>query len=398
MKYSSILVAVIIFAGCSAKEPAITALHNPASANARYPFLYSEGNELYMSWLAYRPDSKTYVLNYARYSGKDWSDIRTIAAGRSWFVNWADFPSLIAGGDGLLAAHWLDKIPGGTYAYNVNIALKNASGQWTAPVIPHADSTATEHGFVSMIPWNENSILAVWLDGRQSANDKPKEYYDISNAMTLRAALISTTGEILERFLIDDSVCDCCQTSLIKTSGGALVAYRNRTQNEIRDIYVSRFNGEKWSKPEAVFHDNWNISACPVNGPKLAAANSMVVAAWPTAIDKDLTVKASLSFDNGKTFKEPRIISEGVAIGRVDAAIHNNTIFISWMKQAENGALLQLTRFTPGMSTKTITVSAINASRKTGFPQLEVWNGNLIMAWTAVDSLSTQIKTVQIDI
>lgn len=352
-----------------------------------------------MSWVQPDKTGKKHTLNYAVYSNGNWGNTYAIATESSWFVNWADFPSVIASVHGPMAAHWLDKISGGSYAYNVNISMMNVSGQWSAPIVPHSDSTATEHGFASMIPWDETTILAVWLDGRQAANDSAGDYYNLENAMTLRGALISTSGIIIKSFLIDNAVCDCCQTSLIKTEKGAMVAYRNRTENEIRDIYVSRFNGREWSKPVAVHDDKWKIGACPVNGPKLAATDSLIAIAWHTAAGKKPTVKASVSVDGGETFRKPYTVSEGKSLGRVDAAIYHGNVFISWMEKENDTAYLKLKRLNgPQTTSKTINVSKINDSRKTGFPQLEVFGNQLIMAWTVVDSSSTPIKTVIIDL
>ncbi|HEX6983484.1 MAG TPA: hypothetical protein VF181_12065 [Balneolaceae bacterium] len=399
MKNIAFFLFLLAFVSCSKTEDKITVLDNPAQANSEFPFLFSTDDALYMSWISHHPDNNIHSLNYARYSQGSWDKVHTIADNRTWFVNWADFPSIIANQQGPLAAHWLNKIPGGTYAYNVNVSLVNASGKWTSPVTPHFDSTATEHGFASMIPWNEETVLAVWLDGRQSANRSDEEYYDLDQAMTLRGALISTSGEVKRSFLIDDAVCDCCQTSLIKTSNGAIVAYRNRTDDEIRDIYVSRFNGSKWTTPEAVYDDHWKIGACPVNGPKLAAADSTVVLTWHTGADNQPVVKASVSIDGGATFGKPHVVSKNRSLGRVDVAVFNEKAFVSWIEKGKNGAYLKLKRLqTPDIKERTVTVSKINGSRKTGFPQLEVLGDQLMMAWTDIESKPTEIRTVLVDL
>jgi len=64
---------------------------------------------------------------------------------------------------------------------------------------------------------------------------------------------------------------------------GPIVAYRDRSDTEIRDIYVSRSVGSNWSQPVAVHRDNWQIAACPVNGPALSADGTAVALAWFTA-------------------------------------------------------------------------------------------------------------------
>lgn len=384
----------LILTNCSEDQ---TASDNPAASNSRYPFLYSNSDSVYMSWITQHKDD-TFSLNFASYKNQTWSKSNTIAQDSSWFVNWADYPSIIADQNGPLAAHWLKKRPGGTYAYDVAISTVGSKKSWSQPLTPHFDSTATEHGFVSIIPWNKDTILAVWLDGRETANRSDEEYYNLDYAMTLRGALIGVDGIVKQRFLIDDSVCDCCQTSLIKTTNGAMVAYRNRTNNEIRDIYVSRFTGSQWTEPQVVYNDNWKIGGCPVNGPKLASADSMIVANWYTAAKDTPITKASISTDDGKSFNTPIVISKQSA-GRVDAAIHNGKAYISWIEKADKKAEIRLTSIDGEQSLSTpIVVDKIDGSRKSGFPQMEVLGDKLIFAWTHIDGDTTSIKTKEMEL
>lgn len=398
MKKLFLIATLLIYMGCNSSKKQIAELSNPTTTYSKYPFLYAVGDKLYMSWVIQKPGKKNATLQYSTFSSGEWSNIKPVASGESWFVNWADFPSVIANKHEPMAAHWLNKMPGGTYAYNVNISVKNQS-EWSSAIVPHDDGTATEHGFVSMIPWSDNSVLAVWLDGRQSANDDADDYFKLANAMTLRGAIISTDGTVLQRFLIDDAVCDCCQTSLIKTDKGALVAYRNRTEDEIRDIYVSRFDGKQWSKPQTVHADQWEIGACPVNGPKLAAGDSTIVVAWPTGAGGQLRVNAAISTDGGHTFGSAQPISSESAIGRVDAAVVNGSVYVSWIEKEEDQAYIKVKKFESSNSaSQIINIAPINASRSSGFPQLEAFGGNLFVAWTQVAGDSTNVQTAMINL
>lgn len=381
------------FMGCNTTPGEPEQFSNPATSNSVYPHLYSNGEQLYMSWIT-NNDDQTHTLNYAFYSDNEWSTPQTITTDSTWFVNWADFPSLIADGSGPVAAHWLNKKPGGPYAYDVNISTADTSGNWSQALTPHNDVTPTEHGFVSMIPWDTDSFLAVWLDGRQTDGRSDKDYYNLDYAMTLRGALISSEGVIKQRFLIDDAVCDCCPTSLVKTSNGAMVAYRNRTDNEIRDIYTSRFNGKQWTSPKAVHEDGWEMGACPVNGPKLAAEDSLVIIAWHTGATDTPDAKYAYSTDNGMTFSEPITLTNRSSLGRVDAEIHKGISYLSWMEKVENQAMLMMASFNKDKPiTRFKTVTKLSASRKTGYPQMELLENKLIFAWTNPDSVQTEIIT-----
>ena len=390
------LLMSILVAGCQFNDQSFREFQNPADTESRYPYLFTSDSTLYMSWLGTTNNGS--ALNYASYSTGQWSDVQTAGTDSSRFINWADFPSIIANESGPMAIHWLHKKSGGPYAYDVNIAFAQEQGRWSEPITPHNDRTATEHGFVSMVPWDSDTILAVWLDGRQSAHRSEKDYYDLDYAMTLRGALISTAGKVERKFLIDDAVCDCCPTSLIKTTDGAIVAYRNRTDNEIRDIYISRFNGVNWSDGIPINDDGWKIGACPVNGPVLAARDSLVGITWYTAAHNRPVVKAALSTDNGRSFRKVHRVSKQASAGRVDLAIHKQKAYISWMGKANKKAALNYRsiHFDKGQKLSEVTTAdSIDASRKSGFPQLQIVGNQLIMAWTDLSQSPTTIKTVR---
>lgn len=390
---------VILISGISCTESTREAkpFSNPVQANSELPFLFSDGDNLYMSWIHHNEDSDNAALKYSKYDGNEWSDPETIQSSDSWFVNWADFPSIMGREGQAVAAHWLDKIPGNTYSYNVNISLADENGSWSEPFTPHNDSTATEHGFVSMINWENDQVLSAWLDGRQTADRADDEYYDLEKAMTLRSAVISSGGEMVEKYLIDDSVCDCCQTSMANIPGGALVAYRDRTGEEVRDISVSRFTNGSWSEPQTVYNDNWKISACPVNGPKLATGDSVTVLAWFTGADDSSRVKAAVSNDFGKTFSLPHVLNDNQASGRVDAVVSGSEMYISWLEKEKAQVSIKVKRInTDGKVSNAITVAAIDGSRRSGFPQMELFRDRLIFAWTDITTSSPTIKTAEL--
>ncbi|MBI3982455.1 MAG: exo-alpha-sialidase, partial [Gemmatimonadetes bacterium] len=118
-----------------------------------------------MSWFEKTGD-KRHALRVAMRSDGAWSEPRTIVEGGDFFVNWADFPSILELPDGSWVAHWLQKTAASTYAYHVQIAISQDKGAtWSKPVTPHRDLSPTEHGFVSMVPWRDGVGL-IWLDGR----------------------------------------------------------------------------------------------------------------------------------------------------------------------------------------------------------------------------------------
>lgn len=394
-----VLFTLWIVSACQPQQPQLQALTSPAGAGSHLPSLATDSTgAVFLSWAESGDESSLVRLLYSRLQDDGWSQPQPIATGRDWFVNWADYPTVISSGGQLRAAHTLKKIPGGTYAYNVNIYQPASdSGNWQPPMTPHADGTATEHGFASMVPLND-AILAVWLDGRQTADRSDEEYFDLDKAMTLRSAAIAPGGSVSEPKLIDDSVCDCCNTALAITSKGPLVAYRNRAEGEIRDIYTSRYDGSQWSTPAPVHRDEWNIAACPVNGPALAARGSQVTVAWYTAANDTPRVKAARSTTSGDTFGDPVVIDEGNPVGRIDAAMdRQGRTYISWIENTGDQHQVMIRRLLPdGTVSDPYAVTDISSARSSGFPQMVISGERLVLAWTHVDSAQSRVRTASL--
>ena len=81
--------------------------------------------------------------------------------------------------------------------------------------------------------------------------------------MTLRAATLDHVGTLYGETLLDERICDCCQTSAARTANGIVVAYRDRSDEEIRDIAVVRWQNGIWSVLQTVHEDRWHILGWP---------------------------------------------------------------------------------------------------------------------------------------
>lgn len=361
-----------------AAGPAIRDLPSPAGPGAGEPFLARDvaAGAPTLSWLEPAPGGG-HRLRLSTLRGARWSAPVTVAAGDSFFVNWADSPSVIALDETTLAAHWLWKVGAGTYAYQVRIAFSRDGGRtWSPPVVPHRDGTPTEHGFVSLAA-EGGRVRAVWLDGRNTGNEPP-------GAMTLRTALISPGGAIEDEEVLDDRVCDCCQTALVRGPRGWIAAYRDRSEREVRDIAVVRQVDGRWLTPQAIPGDDWTFPGCPVNGPALAAAGDRVVLAWYTAAGDSPRVQVAVSDDGGATFGPARRIDGGGALGRVDVAMTDDgDAIVSWLEGSGKDAVLRhRVRTAGGEWGPARTITRPSSARASGFPQVLADRDRVLFAWT----------------
>jgi hypothetical protein len=367
-----------------------TAVPTPAAPGARFPHLAaaSGAGPVVMSWLEPDGADGRYRLRYAAWQHRrQWGPAIDVAAGDDWFVNWADFPSVVPIDQQTLAAHWLQQQPGGVYSYDVVTSLSLDHGRtWSAPASPHDDGTPTEHGFVSIANW-QGQPYAAWLDGRHTAGEGHghESHAAGTGAMTLRGAVL-VAGGARDGREIDDRVCDCCQTDMAQTADGLLLVYRDRGDDEVRDIQAARFEQGEWSAPVSVHADGWKIDACPVNGPAVAARGDAVAVAWFTAPDAP-RVRLAFSADGGRTFSPPHEVASGAVAGRVDVVLlADGRAVVSWLATADSGATIRAQSFTAaGPAGPAVDVVSASVSRSSGFPQMLEVAGGLLFAWTGSD-------------
>ncbi|HEX7375295.1 MAG TPA: hypothetical protein VF277_09975 [Steroidobacteraceae bacterium] len=401
MKRLPVLLSVVLLGvGACQRHPAARewlgppeSVEVPAAAGSRFPHL-AGGSELpvVLSWLqpGAAPEFSLQLVQWSeRGLGRPraWSAPRTVATGRDWFVNWADFPSVVPVSERIWAAHWLQQKPDDVYSYDVRIAVSSNGGRrWSAPLTPHDDGTPTEHGFVTLLPAGAEHVRAVWLDGRNTPgeHDHASASGNPSGAMTLRLADLDAAGHLTGPGTeLDARVCDCCQTDAVNVGDTTVVVYRDRGEREVRNIRAARVAANGTITSVDVHDDGWRIAACPVNGPAIAAEGTLVAVAWFTAPDAP-RVRLAFSTDGGRTFGRPLEVASGKVAGRVDVAfIGRGRAVVSWLEEGATGAELKAQPFTTqGESGTAVTIARVGRSRASGFPQMVRASDGLVFAWT----------------
>ncbi|MEP2239043.1 MAG: hypothetical protein ABJI22_11830 [Maribacter sp.] len=369
-------------------------MKSPATASSALPHLMSNKDVTLLSWVETSNDTLA-TMRYSELINGEWQNPQNILSGTDWFVNWADYP-MISENNGNLWSHILKKSTEGTYSYDVktNVKPKGAT-VWKTDIPLHTDGTPTEHGFVSIVPYN-NNFFVNWLDGRNTEENEVGE----RGAMTLRGGVVSTTGELLQEYELDARTCDCCQTTSAITDNGPVVIYRDRSDDEIRDISIVRQVKGEWTTPKVIHEDDWQIKGCPVNGPKVDALGNNLVVAWFTGASKKQKVQIAFSSDGGAKFTEPVIVAEGTIMGRVDVLwMDEDNAVVSWMEANDKTALFKAMVVNKnGTVSKSQLITEMADSRKSGFPQMEIMEETLYFAWTEQVGAVTQVRTAKMDV
>ena len=371
-------------------------LSMPTTGNVSGP-RFSEGDfgSLVLSWMEARGSGTD--LKFAVYGGRDFGKATSVVTEPRMFVNWADLPSVMRVSESHWLAHWLRYSADRTYSYDVVVSQSFDGGKiWSDPVAAHADGTPTEHGFVSLHR-DPEGVALLWLDGRETANEPTEDVLDTS--MTLRSAVITPEGERVREQIVDDSVCDCCQTDVAISASGPIAVYRDRTADEIRDIYVTRFVDGEWQAGVPLHADGWRIPGCPVNGPSIVAQHDTVAVAWFTAADSVPSVRVSFSSDGGVSFGDPIEIASGRVAGWVGLTIiDDNALAVSWVSKTETGSNAVNVRrvSSDGQRGPVKTIGTTGQLRV--FPQLAYREKHLILAWTDEIGGERQMRIARIPV
>ena len=395
MKKIAIILSLLSIFSCTSKDLIIEEISFLYDNSNAQPSLTSSNGSLALTWISSDKDMNA-SLNFRQFKNEKWTNPQTLAIGSNWFINWADFPTHAISGDRVLTSY-LKKSASGRYTYDVFLNLQKLSGEKIKEdFILNTDGFKAEHGFVSIAAKNNEGFFISWLDGR---NTVEKDMNGNHKPMTIRFAEISNAGDIISETELDSSVCDCCQTSITYSDKGPIVVYRDRSEDEVRDIYVTRNINDEWENPIPVHNDGWVIYGCPVNGPKVVSSSNNIAVSWFTVLDGKPTVNLSFSESYGSSFGSPIKLNDINAIGRVDTAFLNEKeVIVSYMEGDDVGTYLRIKKVSiDGKVSEPITISKIDSGRGTGVPQLEILNDEIFIVWTVYDGKNNQLKTVRLN-
>ena len=385
---------LLVITAMSPAPPSVTELKSPAAAGSEAPNIsVAPDGRVLMSWLE-PAGPKIYALKFSVRDKQGWSAPQTITSGQNWFVSGADFPTIAFMADGTMVVDWFVATNLQREAYNTNVALSRDAGKtWSKPVLLHKDRKERQHGFVAFVPTPEGRLGAIWLDGRKLDNDGFGD-------MGLIYSSIGKDGSLGTEATLDGRVCECCQTAAAAVPGGMVVVYRDRTGKEIRDISIARYTNGKWSAPEPLSNDNWEIDGCPVNGPAIASNGKNVAVAWFTAPDEKARVNVMLSTDGGKTFGKPVRVDDGNTSGRLDViSLSTGGAIVSWVERgsAGSGSQVRLKQVEAnGTAGASVTVSGAGL-QPGSVPRIEQAGNEIVVAWTTsgdMPSVRTAVVTM----
>src|SRR5258705_1596039 len=380
-KTTGLIVLIALAAlGCNKEKPApavekaaappppwtlkVEPLDTPAAPGSSGPQLTVSERGPLVSWVETN-DDKT-ILKFAERTALGWSEPRVAASGTDWFVTDADTPSVIRLSNGALVANWMQSSSDDFEASNLRLYYSTDEGKtWSRSFLPHHDGTITQHAFASLFEIPGQGLGVVWLDGRQTVTNRE------NGPMSIRFTSYDAQWKQRAETAIDAKVCDCCTTSVALTTDGLITAFRNRTDEEIRDIYVSRLEGDKWTEGKPVHDDGWHITACPINGPAVSAVGRDGAIAWFTTIDDKGQAFAALSSDAGRTWSSPVRLDDASSVGHVDVEmLEDGSAVATWEEFADQRGQFRARRVEKsGAKSPAVVIAGASGGRVSGVPR-----------------------------
>lgn len=376
---------------------ALLEINSPAGSDATLPsFTRAPDGVIWLSWIDSAYSVRTFrCASFDAATGK-WSEPRTIAGLVLAPEN--DSPALTSGADGRLTAVWSHPpIAPGSNPTLFTASSRDSGLTWTTPVPLTNESDVTAHA--SLVTLADGRVLAAWLDrrGRTQGDRGPRLY----------ARILGTTPalDVLLEPLVDQSAAPALAAF---PDGSALLTYRGRSDGEIRDVHVIRYNLDRWENDHVLNHDGWRIARGTGESPQLAVAGGRVASAWFTAADGNPRVRVSTSPDAGARFLMPLTADLGHPVGRpAITLLHDGAALAVWL-EAESSernarpAGLWLRRISPDFSLDPpALLAADSVHRIGGQPRLallrdftgENTTASLLVAYTS-DGTSGTVRTL----
>jgi hypothetical protein len=372
VKIQSIIIGALLALPAFSQTFSSTPLANPAGPGSLQPnwSVAPDGSAVF-SWI--EPQGGSFALRYSVRRGATWSPAITIAAHRHFFHHPAEMPEVLALPGGHWFAHWVEAPEGGdSDAEYVYVSSSTDGAHWTMPIEAHHDHSAVLHGLASMIASPDGTASIFWLEALKG-EDAP---------VSLKRTIVDAAGKEVKEETIDSDVCGCCPTAVAKTAKGLLVAYRDHTKDNIRDIAVTRLENGHWSAGKIVHTDNWEIEACPTNAAAVAAKGDHVAVAWYTDAQDSHRELMAFSDDSGSSFGKAVTLSVGHAFGYTSMALdEDGGAIVSWLEQSPEGARVLVRRVTAAGLAGPVVEVAKGGRMALGYPKL-FHNGNdTFVAW-----------------
>jgi hypothetical protein len=192
-------------------------------------------------------------------------------------------PKIAAGRGGELYVTWTKPLSK-PYTGDIRFARSLDGGRtFGAPVTVHTDRQEITHRFDSVAVNRAGQVFVVWIDKRDGVAAAKAKSGPYRGAAIYYAVSDDRGASFRGDFKVADHSCECCRIALVPRDDGSVLAmWRHVFQPNVRDHAIAQLlpGGKTVEVARATF-DDWRIDACPHHGPSLAAdADGTLHAVW----------------------------------------------------------------------------------------------------------------------
>ncbi|ODS53961.1 MAG: hypothetical protein ABS36_12220 [Acidobacteria bacterium SCN 69-37] len=241
-------------------------------------------------------------------------------------------PKVVIGRNGEVLVSWTRKGEA-LYTGDIRFARSIDGGRtFSAPVTVNDDGLPIGHRFDSLGVAPDGTVVLVWIDKRDLERATAANEAYAGAALYVATSLDGGATFSANRKLKDHS-CECCRIAVAFDEDSAPVMFwRDVLPGGIRDHVVGRLTAEGTMAPVRVSRENWQIEACPHQGPALAiSAAGRYHFAWFTGAEStgDAVFYAH-SDDRGVTVSTPRRLDSGDLAGHPSLVLAGGRVWLAW--------------------------------------------------------------------
>ena len=191
------------------------------------------------------------------------------------------------------------------FAGNVRFSRSTDGGKsFSAPLTVNDNLDSITHRFEAMGINGRGQIYIAWLDKRDNAAARKRD--ERYSGIAVYYAVSDDEGKSFHANVkVADHSCECCRVAMaMDTDGTPVIAWRHIFGKNVRDHAMQRLDGK--SGFVRLSHDNWEIDACPHQGPAVSIARDGVYHfVWFDNAPERHGLFYANSPDQGKSFSSP---------------------------------------------------------------------------------------------
>lgn len=297
-------------------------------------------------------------------------------------------PEVALGTRGRIYVTWVESLPEKWASYVWFARSVDGGKTFAVPLIVHRDRARLTHSFEALRVNGEGQPVVAWIDARDHVASMKKYGMKGPHAykgLAVYYAWSTDGGKSFEpgRKVMDHS-CECCRVALAHEPSGVVAAFfRGVYGDKVRDHAFSMLPTDGGTPlPERSTFNEWQVAACPEQGPGLAiSADGVRHVVWYEGKGGPHIWYGQL--DPGHA-PQHRLQIGGPGASHADVAVHEQTVWVAWNQVSAAGYALKVRNSTDGGRSfgeaRTVAESAVAVYS----PQLLVHEGRAWIAWNTL--------------